>query len=69
LLWDIPTGLLVKSLREPLMVAHHVGMALTAALGLYPLYSYYALFFYGEMAISNPGPNPNPNLALTPNLT
>jgi hypothetical protein len=52
LLWDIPTGLLVTSLREPLMVAHHVGMALTAAVGLYPLYSYYALFFYGVIEVS-----------------
>lgn len=52
LLWDIPTGLLVKSLREPLMLAHHVGMALTAAVGLYPLFSYYALFFYGVIEIS-----------------
>ena len=52
LLWDIPTGLLVKTLREPLMVAHHVGMALTAALGLYPLFSYYALFFYGVIEVS-----------------
>jgi len=52
LLWDIPTGLLVKSLRDPLMVAHHVGMALTAAVGLYPLYSYYALFFYGVIEVS-----------------
>ena len=53
LLWDIPSGLLVKSLREPLMVAHHVGMALTAAIGLYPgLNSYYALFFYGVIELS-----------------
>ena len=52
LLWDIPTGLLVKSLREPLMVTHHVGMALTAMVGLYPLFSYYALFFYGVIEVS-----------------
>ena len=30
LLWDIPTGFAVKVLRDPIMVAHHVGFALTA---------------------------------------
>ena len=49
--WDIPTGLLVQSLREPLMVAHHFGMALTAMLGL-SYYSYHALFFYGIIELS-----------------
>ena len=28
--WDIPTGFAVKVLRDPIMVAHHVGFALTA---------------------------------------
>ena len=68
LLWDIPTGLLVKSLREPLMLAHHVGMALTAAVGLYPLFSYYALFFYGTVSVVDKaalrGPPVRPSIGL-----
>ena len=34
LFWDIPTGLLVASLREPVMVAHHIGMAFMSAAGV-----------------------------------
>lgn len=52
LFWDIPTGLLVKVMREPLMLAHHFGMALVALLGFVPLFSYYAFFFFGVIELS-----------------
>ena len=41
LFWDIPTGLLVASLREPVMVAHHIGMAFMSAAGVLGIYTYY----------------------------
>ena len=50
--WDIPTGLLVKSLREPVMVAHHVGMCCLAVFGLLGLWTYNALFFFGVIELS-----------------
>ncbi|EOD05232.1 hypothetical protein EMIHUDRAFT_461939 [Emiliania huxleyi CCMP1516] len=52
LLWDIPCGLLVPSLREPLMLAHHFGMAAVAYATLSPLCSYYAVFFFGAIEVS-----------------
>jgi len=50
--WDIPTGLMVKSLRVPDMVAHHLGMCLLAAFGLMGLWTYNALFFFGVIELS-----------------
>ena len=52
LFWDIPTGLLVPSLREPVMIAHHVGMMSMALMNLAGLWSFYANFFYGVIEIS-----------------
>ena len=53
-MWDIPTGLAVKVLRDPLMVVHHVGFVLTA----YYIVSsgrntYYALCFFGVVEVSS----------------
>lgn len=59
LFWDIPTGLLTPSLREPAMVAHHVAMFLTATLALgvfsggHPLLGYYAAYYFGVIEISS----------------
>jgi len=50
--WDIPTGLLVPSLREPLMLAHHVGMMSIALMNLLGLWQFYAPFFYGVIEVS-----------------
>ena len=54
LLWDIPTGLAVKELRNPLMIVHHIGFALTA---YYIIVSgrntYYALCFFGVVEVSS----------------
>jgi len=50
--WDTPTCLLVSTLREPVMVAHHVLMAVTAAFGLLGLWTYYGIFFFGVIEIS-----------------
>ena len=52
LLWDIPTGLLVDSLREPVMMAHHVGMALVALAGCTGVWSFYGIFFFGVIELS-----------------
>jgi len=32
--WDLPTGLLTKDMREPVVLVHHFGMLLTAAIAL-----------------------------------
>ena len=59
LFWDIPTGLLTPSLREPAMVAHHVAMFLTATLALgawsggHPLLGYYAAYYFGVIEVSS----------------
>lgn len=59
LFWDIPTGLCVKSLREPAMMAHHVAMLLTATLALgvfsggHPLLGYYAAYYFGVIEVSS----------------
>jgi hypothetical protein len=52
ILWDIPTGLLVDSLREPVMMAHHVGMAAVALAGCFGVWSFYAVFFFGVIELS-----------------
>jgi hypothetical protein len=60
LLWDIPTGLLVPSLREPLMIAHHIGMFLVAAVmgGMFSsdgqmIGYYYVPFYFGVIETSS----------------
>lgn len=52
LFWDIPCGLLIRSLREPLMLLHHVGMAYVAQAALWPIYCYYGVFFFGFIEVS-----------------
>jgi len=52
LLWDIPTGLFVKALRDPVMVAHHVGMLIVAYGATKATWSYYAIFFFGTIEAS-----------------
>jgi hypothetical protein len=53
LLWDIPCGLLISSLRDPLMLTHHVVMALVAYIGAFRVPSYYCLFFFGVVELSS----------------
>ena len=50
-IWDIPTGLLVASLRDPLMVVHHFGMLFIASVALTQL-QVYASFFFGVIELS-----------------
>jgi len=52
LLWDIPCSLFVADLREGLMVAHHIGMAIVASSSTRPLFSFYATFFFGAIEVS-----------------
>lgn len=57
--WDIPTGLLTKSLRQPAMMAHHIAMFATATLALgawsdgHPLLGYYAAYYFGAIEVSS----------------
>jgi len=53
LFWDIPTGLAVKSLRDPVMLCHHVGFALTALAVTQTCNTYYALCFFGVVELSS----------------
>lgn len=66
LLWDIPTGLLSPPLRDPLMWAHHVGMAIVALLmsgqfshhrgssnNVVLIGAYYAPFYFGVIEFSS----------------
>lgn len=52
-LWDIPTGFAVKALRDPIMVAHHVGFVITAYAVTQTCNSYYALMFFGVVEFSS----------------
>ncbi len=53
-IWDIPTGtVLVPELRDPLMLAHHVLMALVAGIGAVLLPSEYYLFYFGFVEASS----------------
>jgi hypothetical protein len=53
LLWDIPMGLLAPSLRDGLMLAHHIGMFAVAAVmgGMFSsgqmIGYYYVPFYFG----------------------
>ena len=59
LLWDIPFGLLAPSLRDPLMLAHHIGMFFVAALmgGMFSggkmIGYYYVPFYFGVIETSS----------------
>ena len=59
LLWDIPTGLLVPALQDPLMLGHHVGMFLVSATmsGAFSrgkmIGYYYACYYFGVIEVSS----------------
>ena len=50
--WDIPTNLAVPSLRSPVMLAHHAGMAAAGFVALTPFAQFYFPFFTGVVEIS-----------------
>lgn len=52
LCWDIPTGLIVPSMREGVMIVHHVLMMGMAYLGLSML-GYYGVYFLGVVELSS----------------
>lgn len=52
-LWDIPTGFAVKCLRDPIMVAHHVGFVVTAYAVTQSCNTWYALCFFGVVEVSS----------------
>jgi hypothetical protein len=57
-LWDIPVSIFTKSLRDPLMLGHHIGMSFVSgvAAGMFseePVGSYYAPFFFGVIELSS----------------
>lgn len=63
LLWDIPTGLLSPPLHDPLMWAHHIGMATVALLmsgqfshgggNIVMIGAYYAPYYFGVIEFSS----------------
>mmetsp|Transcript_38427 Transcript_38427/g.80852 ORF Transcript_38427/g.80852 Transcript_38427/m.80852 type:complete len:299 (-) Transcript_38427:108-1004(-) len=60
LLWDIPTGFISPSLRDPIMWAHHVGMYFVAATicgtfckGGQMIGYYYASYYFGVIEVSS----------------
>jgi hypothetical protein len=53
LLWDIPTGFAVKALRDPIMLCHHVGFAVTAYAVTQTCNETYALVFFGVVEFSS----------------
>ena len=53
ILWDIPVGLAVPSMRDPIMMAHHVGFAVTAFAVTQTCNTYYALCFFGVVEFSS----------------
>ena len=51
-LWDFPCSIFIKLLREPVMLAHHVGLLATAGLALrLPLF--WGTFYLGWAELSN----------------
>merc|ERR1719359_1697822 len=53
-LWDIPCSVFIPSMKDNVMLAHHLGMALVAgAVSTTGTGSYYALFFFGVIEISS----------------
>lgn len=52
LLWDFPCALFIKKLREPIMLAHHTGMVITAYL-VVRLPSFYGMFYLGWTELSS----------------
>ena len=54
MLWDIPCSVFIPSMKDNVMLAHHLGMALVAgAVSTTGTGSYYALFFFGVIEISS----------------
>ena len=54
LLWDIPTTILIKDLYSPLMLVHHVGMAVLAVVCLVSQFGQsYLPFFTGVVELSS----------------
>ncbi|KAJ8608249.1 hypothetical protein CTAYLR_009482 [Chrysophaeum taylorii] len=53
-LWDTPTGLAVRSLRQPAMIAHHVVMGILAYMGVrHSFCPYYSMVFFGLIELSS----------------
>lgn len=60
LMWDIPMGIFSPSLRDPIMLGHHIGMFLVAAVigGMFSqggqmIGYYYAPFYFGVIETSS----------------
>lgn len=59
LFWDIPVGFLTPQLQDPIMYAHHICMALVAAImvGVFssgtPVAPIYGCFFFGVIELSS----------------
>jgi hypothetical protein len=52
IIWDFPCSFFIKKLRDPVLLAHHVGMLMTACL-VARLPTFYGLFYLGWTEVSN----------------
>uniref|UniRef100_A0A7S2GT77 TLC domain-containing protein n=1 Tax=Haptolina brevifila TaxID=156173 RepID=A0A7S2GT77_9EUKA len=54
LIWEMPTALFIKSLRDPLMFVHHIGMAAIAyGCAKHAIFGYHSLFFGGIVEVTS----------------
>jgi len=52
-IWDIPTGLATKSLRQPEMIVHHILMAILAYMSFkFNMFTYYTPLYFGFIELS-----------------
>ena len=52
-MWDIPTSFMVKELRKPDVIIHHIVMLITAAIGSTVLPMHYLLYYFGVSELSS----------------
>ena len=53
LLWDVPIGLLTKTLRQPEMILHHVLMLILAYMSFkFNMFTYYTPLYFGAIELS-----------------
>lgn len=52
-MWDVPSSILIKQLRKPDVIVHHVVMTIVAIIGAAKLPMHYGLFYFGVSELSS----------------
>lgn len=52
-IWDIPTSLIIRKLRKPDVIIHHVVMAIVASVGASVIPMRYMLYYFGVAELSS----------------